>query len=113
MQVPFPDPGKQTLVASGITWFVERDHLPAIMPLIIPCLYLTAYIETPEPVHIFFADLICCPSLLIIEINIFAIQSRNSGSIFSPFHAPFYFKGIDSGFDQPGQVRDRTQIFQA
>ncbi len=112
MQVLGPDLGQQAFIASGIVWSVKCDHFPSVFPFVIAGLNLTADIKTFQLVQIFFADLICFWSFLIIEIDIFAIERRDTGGIFCFLHAAFYLKGIYSGLDQLRQIGNGAHILQ-
>ncbi len=110
MQISRPDLCEHALIASGVAWFVEGDHLPPVVPLIIAGLKLAADIQTLQPVQIFTADPAGLPPFPDIQIDIFAVKRRDARGIFGLFHAAFYFEGINAGFDQLRQVSDRTHV---
>ena len=93
-------PGKQSLVTARIAGLLQSNHLSAVMSLIISGLDLTADIQTAEPVHIFFLYLVVLSAGRKIQINIFAVQRCDTGSIFGTFHASFYLKRVDARFHQ-------------
>ena len=83
------------------------------MLMIITVLTLAADVQTGQCMHIFFGNLQSFLRILVIPINIFTVNCRNSGGIFRFFHAALNFKRIDS---RRQKFRDRfygTHILQA
>ena len=83
------------------------------MLMIITVLTLASDVQTGQCMHIFFGNIQSLVRILIIPINIFTVNCRNSGGIFRFFHAALDLKRIDS---RPQKFRDRfygTHILQA
>ena len=107
------DAFQQCFIAAAVGWTVQSHHLFAVMLMIITVLTLASDVQTGQCMHIFFGNIQSLVRILIIPINIFTVNCRNSGGIFRFFHAAFDLKRIDS---RPQKFRNRfygTHVLQA